>query len=98
MSWNHRVMRTTQPDGTFAFAIHEVYYDDDGAILAWTETPPTPCGATLKELQDDLLRFEGAFTRHMLDVRGDALYDIGLMGHKTPPVCVYQRESATSGG
>lgn len=94
MSWNHRVLRTTDPDGTFGFAIHEVYYHDDGSIKAWTEQPTSPFGETLKELQKDVTMFERAFTRHILDVRvnGEELYDIGLMGHtRHAPACVYRR-------
>ena len=29
MSWEYRVMRYTDPDGSFDFAIHEVYYDNE---------------------------------------------------------------------
>ena len=94
MSWNHRVMRTTQADGTFAYQIHEVYYHDDGSIKAWTVNPTTPFGETIKELHGDVMRFERACTRHILDVRGDELYDIGLTGHtRLAPVCVYRRSA-----
>lgn len=84
MSWNHRVMRATDPDGTPHFTIHEVYYHEDGQIKAWTERPVSPCGDSLKELQGDLSRFERAFTRPILDVRPDGLYDVGLMGRRQP--------------
>ena len=92
MSWNHRVLRTTEPDGSHVFAIHEVYYHDDGAIQAWTVEPVHPVGETMKVLYGELMMFERAFTRHILDVRGDELYDIGLTGHtKGAPTCVYRR-------
>ena len=90
MSWNHRIMRTTEPDGTHALAIHEVYYHPDGSIMAWTEKPVSPFGETIKALHGDLMRFEQAFTRHILDVRGEDLYDIGLTGRtRSAPVCVF---------
>lgn len=87
-------MRTTDSDGTFAYAIHEVYYADDGSIKSWTENPTKPGGETLKELQGDLGQFERAFTRHILDIRGDDLYDIGLTGStKGAPRCVYKHNA-----
>jgi len=94
VSWNHRVMRTTDPDGTHGFAIHEVYYREDGSIEAWTMNAVSPFGTSLKELHGDLTRFERAFTRHILDVRGDDLYDIGLMGHARNQPCVYRHCAA----
>ena len=30
MTWNYRVIKRTYPDGTEIFAIHEVYYNEDG--------------------------------------------------------------------
>ena len=30
MFWNYRVIKRTHDDSTEIFAIHEVYYDDDG--------------------------------------------------------------------
>jgi len=38
MSWNYRVMKHVgAPDGTNDwFAIHEVYYDNNGNVASWT--------------------------------------------------------------
>lgn len=98
MSWNHRVMRTTDPDGTLVLAIHEVYYHADGTIKAWTVNPTSPSGETIKELQQDYTRCGEAFRRHILDVRGDDLYDIGLTGRtRGPATCVYHSAQAPAG-
>ena len=95
MSWNHRVMRTREPDGTYYHAIHEVYYREDGSIKAWTADPVHPGGASLKELHRDLVLFERAFTRHILDVRGEQLFDVGLTGRtKAASRCVYDPSDA----
>lgn len=94
MSWNHRVMRRRDPDGTPVLTIHEVYYREDGSIKGWIEHPATPLGTTIKELHGDAMRFERAFTRHILDVRadGDELYDVGLTGRtRSAPACVFKR-------
>lgn len=39
--WNHRVMRRTQPDEIWD-AIYEVYYDENGNVIGWTESPASP--------------------------------------------------------
>lgn len=97
MSWNHRVMRTTEPEGAHHFAIHEVYYSENGSIKAWTERAVGPCGDTLKELQQDVSRFTLAFTRPILDVRGGDLFEIGLTGRtRHAPKCVFRSSESQS--
>lgn len=40
MSWNHRVIKKTyQPSGEESYGIHEVYYNENGEIYAYTEEP-----------------------------------------------------------
>ena len=40
MSWNHRIMRVMSDDGNTAhYGIYEVYYDDEGNVEGWTESP-----------------------------------------------------------
>jgi hypothetical protein len=37
MFWNHRVIEHTDPNGAKVYGIHEVYYDNDGNLQAYTE-------------------------------------------------------------
>lgn len=37
MFWNHRVIEVEDEDGTKCYGIHEVYYDNDGNPMAYTE-------------------------------------------------------------
>lgn len=66
MTWNYRVVRTTQGDEEW-FAIYEVYYDDDGRPEARTEEPASPAGETLEELQEDLQWYLRALQEPVLE-------------------------------
>jgi len=73
--WNYRVMRCAYPpspgcpgETIHRFAVHEVYYDDDGAIRAWTKESIEPYGETLEELVDDHKRVALAFEKPVLDL------------------------------
>lgn len=100
MSWNYRVMRERQPDGTFWFAIHEVFYTDAKAVHpnGWSERGVGVGGETFKEITQDFEYFSRAFSRPILAVEanGDELYEIGYMGNKRNPKLVWKREAATS--
>jgi hypothetical protein len=52
--WNNRVVRTTVDD-TEKYEIHEVYYDANDKIEAWTRDAVAPYGETLEELREDIL-------------------------------------------
>lgn len=39
MSWNYRILRSTQSGGDPWYAVHEVYYAADGSVNAATERP-----------------------------------------------------------
>lgn len=39
MSWNYRVIEYVEPEDDPWWAIHEVYYDDDGKPIRYTEEP-----------------------------------------------------------
>lgn len=42
MSWNYRLMKHKEPDPEDTwYAVHEVFYTDEGKIWAWTENPIT---------------------------------------------------------
>lgn len=84
MTWNYRVMRTTDPDGTHVFAIHEVYYDAGGAIEGWTENAARPQGETFAELTGDCVAYQAALQQPVIaEIHGN-LYEIGPMGNSAP--------------
>ena len=68
MSWNYRVVREDDTDGTQVWTIREVYYNEDGSIKAWSANPQDPMGTTLRELQENVGMFQRALTMRGLDV------------------------------
>jgi hypothetical protein len=50
MTWNDRVVRTTEGEEE-SFAIYEVYYDDDGRPEARTKESAHPAGEDLRYYQ-----------------------------------------------
>lgn len=48
MSWNIRIMRHTKPGEWYA--LHEVYYDDDGRVISWTQEPLDISGESVEEI------------------------------------------------
>jgi len=97
MSWNYRVMRSTEPDGTHVFAIHEVYYDDAGRVNGWIADAAHPQGETFKELTHDLSNYQRAFSEHVLAIVGDELRDIGPMGTNDKKFVVLWKRSIPLG-
>lgn len=68
MTWNYRVMRHHGPDGVFD-AIHEVYYDGEGQVSTWTETPVAPIQYADQggSLSDELRQMTEALSKPILD-------------------------------
>jgi hypothetical protein len=66
MTWNYRVVRTTDGEEE-SFAIYEVYYDGDGRPGARTEDPAHSSGETLEELQEDLQAYLRALSEPVVD-------------------------------
>ena len=66
MSWNYRVVHTTE-GGAEAFAIYEVYYDEQGQPEDRTAQPGYPAGETLAELRDDLRHYLRALEQPVLE-------------------------------
>lgn len=68
MSWNYRVIRhiAAGASGDW-FAIHEVYYDADGAPCAVSEKPISPHGETRDDLLTDLRMMQEAADKPTLD-------------------------------
>ncbi|MET4694503.1 hypothetical protein [Endozoicomonas lisbonensis] len=67
MTWNYRVIETCDPETTESmFAVHEVYYDDEGNVEAWTENPVSCLGDCPDELRADIHFHHRAFLMPVL--------------------------------
>ena len=67
--WNYRVLRTDDvlgQDTETTYAIHEVYYGDDGEPEMWSTEPIPSMGSSLQELKDDLLAMAAASSKPVL--------------------------------
>ncbi len=62
MSWNYRVLFK---DGVYM--VHEVSYDDEGNIEAWTKNPVCPRGQSIEELARDFDLYRLALDKPPLD-------------------------------
>ena len=67
MSWNHRVIRQRQPDGSEWLGIHQVFYNDDGSSAGYTEQAMPVSGETLDELGQTLAWMQKALTEPILE-------------------------------
>lgn len=70
MSWNYRVIKHTYkdyPEDTI-LCIHEVYYDENANITAFSENPVYPRGETTEELSKDLENYKKALNKPVLDL------------------------------
>lgn len=67
MTWNYRVIRKEHESGDVTFQIHEVYYDDEGAIETWTANSVYPSGESLSELREDIEHFLAALDEPVLE-------------------------------
>jgi hypothetical protein len=65
-TWNHRVIRSVEPDGTEFFGVHEVHYDDDGKPSLYSADPVAVCGGALDEIRWTLDRMREAVDKPIL--------------------------------
>ena len=71
MTWNYRVLNHGDQ-----FAIHEVYYDESGVAVSFTEKPSFPRGKDFEALSEDFQRYSSAFEKPVLWVGdGDKLVE-----------------------
>ena len=66
MSWNYRVIRHVHEDEEY-YAIHEVYYDDDGNPRMCSVEGVPPGGSDIDELCSDIYMMIEALERDTLD-------------------------------
>ena len=80
VSWNYRALKRTI-NGETVYAIHEVYYDDEGKPNGWTAEPSWPQGETAEELAADFDAYQMARRRPMLEVvtGSDELQCLGVL-------------------
>ena len=65
-TWNYRIIRKIDNDGTYFFEIHECHYQN-GELTTWDETPAAAYGEDPDELQADLQMMLEAFPRGVLN-------------------------------
>jgi hypothetical protein len=65
MSWNYRVMSKNG-----MLAIYEVYYDDDGVVNGYSETPVCPEAESTEDLAEHLKRYCAALNEPVLEYKG----------------------------
>jgi len=76
MSWNDRLMVR---DGR-RYAVHAVYYADDGRIFGWSAEPMSLTGESTEELGEELERFRRALSEPVLDYETGAPLSAGREG------------------
>ena len=64
--WNHRLVKQNLDDGTEWFSIRETFYNDDGSILAYAETPSDLCGGTPEDIRVYIKLCQQAFNAPIL--------------------------------
>ena len=55
MTWNYQVIHHDLDPKDEYLALHEVYYDEEGKVIRWTENPVPFMGNTLAGLMETLL-------------------------------------------
>lgn len=77
MSWNYRIVAMKSvADETFGYAIHEVFYDDDGTIKGYTEKPVCITGESLGDISEALEMMAKATTLPIMEDRNEKLVEI----------------------
>lgn len=71
MTWNYRVVKYDEQANSQSeyFAIHEVYYNEDGNIVSWTENPIVPCGDTPEGLEISIISMLSAFNKPVISLK-----------------------------
>lgn len=54
MTWNYRVMKRKNEKGEYDFGIYEVFYDDNGKVVSWTQESMTPVCSSEDGLDHEL--------------------------------------------
>lgn len=72
MSWNYRLIRHTKQHKRFGthewYAVHEVYYREDGSVSAISSEPSPIIGDSVKDANGTRVLMFGAFKAPPLDM------------------------------
>lgn len=60
-------MKRVHKNGDSEYSIHEVYYNDNDKVEAWTENPIAPAAENIKEMKQTLARMALAAQKPILD-------------------------------
>jgi len=75
MSYDYRVVYIPDEDVDF-FVIREVFYNEDGDIIYWSEEDAVPTGETFEELCDDFDAMAEAFEKPVLMLQDGELIEL----------------------
>lgn len=82
MSFNYRVLQNVNDhelvsdDERIWYAIHEVYYDENGVPNASSSEPIYPYGTTLEELKESIELYLTALDKPTLKIENDVYVEI----------------------
>lgn len=74
--WNYRILEKDTNDYKY-YEIHEVYYDADGKIIAWTENPVDLYIESISDINFLMKKFKKAAKKTVLRIDNEDLVDTG---------------------
>jgi hypothetical protein len=68
MTWNFRIVKSIDSANRVSFRIHEVYYQEE-KIVTVSETPATPAGECVLDLEGEIRAMLEAFDKPVLNYK-----------------------------
>jgi len=65
-TWNFRVVKAQYATEVW-YGIHEVYYDKNGEVEAWTDKPVEVAGCSIRELRETLIQMLECLDKKVID-------------------------------
>lgn len=95
MSWNYRVVKTTEKDGEDLYGVHEVHHDAEGKPQSLTVRALFVSGSLegLKAVHEQMI--SRAFTEPVLEYPGSFDHSVG---QALPPECEGEDDRHAGGG
>lgn len=69
MTWNYRIMKKKNSEGSFEYGIYEVYYDENGNVSSWAKESLTPVCMSSDDLQYEKKVMMEAFKKDTLEYK-----------------------------